>query len=382
MTQETNKQAQTAAHALSKRAWWPPNHAALAAFVAHIEGRKPPVVCAFDWDNTCVFGDVGDMAFAWQLSAARLTLSPAALAASWLPIGESLARGSFDVPTSKRIAEGRSWLGAALDAWEALHTQKPASLTGPFSSSPSWQAHHHRFRAGMQAAMRAFVSVGDEKTIADTFAAVAYMWPSDGGAALEADLDALLSFNDACTKSERWQVAAVGSTPAIDTAVPTKVVALPEMRELFGALTQAGALPAVVTASPEPLVRALSQRWGYAVAPAHVIGMPSAGMLADDPSHARTYRAGKVDAIRRRLPREPAMVAGDAMTDYEMLTAFKKLQVRLLIERLPMAAPLRKLAEDAQKTCEVPPFTEPSCTTLVQARNERSSTFSAGPPAI
>src|SRR5262245_25569915 len=56
---------------LALAGWYPDNHARLSHWLEHRAGEA---VAVFDWDNTCIFGDVGDVTLRRQL--VELELSP------------------------------------------------------------------------------------------------------------------------------------------------------------------------------------------------------------------------------------------------------------------------------------------------------------------
>lgn len=98
------------------------------------------------------------------------------------------------------------------------------------------------------------------------------------------------------------------------------------MRELVWALHRHGWDVWVVTASAEPLVQPIAERFG--VAPDRVLGMRSA--LGDDGRYLPvvlepyTMQAGKIAALRAATGRDPAFAAGDSRSDAPMLEAAQR----------------------------------------------------------
>ncbi|MBL6974101.1 MAG: HAD-IB family phosphatase [Deltaproteobacteria bacterium] len=94
----------------------------------------------------------------------------------------------------------------------------------------------------------------------------------------------------------------------------------PAMDKMIRRLRDAGFDLWVVSASPEWLVEEAVRAYG--VPPEKVLGNRSSekdGRLTGDLLTPVTYRQGKVDAIRQFIGRRPALVFGDAWTDWEML---------------------------------------------------------------
>jgi len=77
----------------------------------------------------------------------------------------------------------------------------------------------------------------------------------------------------------------------------------------------------VVSASPEWLVEAAAARYGLSASRVHgVRTRVEGGRIGREIVPPITWRAGKVDAIRREAGRRPDLAFGDAWTDFEMLT--------------------------------------------------------------
>ena len=92
------------------------------------------------------------------------------------------------------------------------------------------------------------------------------------------------------------------------------------MVSLVAYLQAAGWEVYVVSASAQPVVEAVAARYG--VLADHVLGVRTAlqnGRLTGEVLAPVTWRKGKVDALRTRTGRRPALALGDAWTDFEML---------------------------------------------------------------
>jgi HAD superfamily phosphoserine phosphatase-like hydrolase len=240
-------------------------------------------LAVFDFDNTVIAGDLGDSAFADALEEGLLAPDAADLRTLLAPLAPAHATALAGLwPRAK-------WPAAA---------QPPSDLR--------WQVH------------RAYDDLCREKGNA-----VGYPWLTQVFAGwTEAALSGF---------AERTIARELARTIVADRieggGEPVTVVrgirARPEMTALIAALTQAGFDVYIVSASPEWLVRAYAPRLG--LSRDRVIGMRATATATrttanvDTPS---TYRAGKVAAIRSRVPpggRVPVFAAGDALTDLEMM---------------------------------------------------------------
>lgn len=104
------------------------------------------------------------------------------------------------------------------------------------------------------------------------------------------------------------------------TFVPTR--AFRGMRRLVDAAREAGCEPWIVSASNQWIITAAAPLLG--IDPARAVGVRLAvrsGRLTDEVLEPFTYRAGKVEAIRRFVGAEPLLVSGDSEGDLEMLEA-------------------------------------------------------------
>ena len=112
-----------------------------------------------------------------------------------------------------------------------------------------------------------------------------------------------------------------------------------EMRTLIDWLTSVGVECHIVSASTDWLVKASAKKLGFTVLPENIYGIRVAleenEVLSEQeqPGYPVTFREGKVEVIERFIQARPIMVAGDADTDYEMLT-LPDVPVRLIINRL------------------------------------------------
>lgn len=101
---------------------------------------------------------------------------------------------------------------------------------------------------------------------------------------------------------------------------------------LVAQLRTAGWDVRVVTASAAAVVRVAARRYGFS--PGQVIGVEVArgsdGRFVDRVEPPLTWRAGKVEAIRRVVRRMPDLAVGDTATDIEMLSASR---FALLLDR-------------------------------------------------
>ena len=98
----------------------------------------------------------------------------------------------------------------------------------------------------------------------------------------------------------------------------------------------------VVSASFEPVIQAVGAINGYDVPADRVIGVrlkvDASGKyipeLSDEPGYALTQRMGKATVIRNFIKEAPLFVAGDSDGDFEMMTQFPQTKLIYLVNRV------------------------------------------------
>lgn len=100
----------------------------------------------------------------------------------------------------------------------------------------------------------------------------------------------------------------------------------PAQQRLIQTLQAAGVTVWIVSASNQWIVEAAAPVIGVPVS--QVVGIRLAvkkGLITDEVIAPVTYRQGKVTAIDTYIGQQPVLVAGDSMTDYEMLKYARRL---------------------------------------------------------
>jgi phosphoserine phosphatase len=273
---------------------------------ASFDSAHPPVVL-FDWDNTAMRGDIGDLAFAYALDHAALTgLPPAGGFGALVPLRPDLSADldASCVPTAPGTFADHCRNLLSRIALTGLDLRDHDAFTVPISAS---------YKPSYALLSQLFVGLTPEEV------------RSIGEVALRRALEAPLG--------ARTEVA--------ETEVEAFARISPELRELTEVLRREGFDLWVVSASHQALVEVAAAELGFA--PDHVIGMrPRLGVDGryavgfEDPTEGRagsaitTYDVGKrIWALREifglrdglleaRSPR-PVLAFGDADTDFAML---------------------------------------------------------------
>ena len=316
---------QTADRAQEPENWYPENLAqidrSLAAIVARGPAERPMAV--FDFDNTCVFRDVGQAVFFHQLSGLRYRIRPEELAGL--------------LPATQADLDGRP-MGAVIDTLVTSYRR-----LWPMIEAGEAEAARQLPDAGLFAALLLWFT---DRARRDERLGPRYVLPFMGKLLAGYDLAGLRRFAAEVVHAAQgeplvettltWEAAE--PLGRIQASHPLGLQPHPEMLTLMHRLQGLGIDCAILSASTEWLVEEAARLLGFPVAPERTFGIRVAldarGRLTtgDPDDYPVTYRQGKAEVIRRFLPGRPVLVAGDADTDYEMLT-LPEVDIRLLVNR-------------------------------------------------
>lgn len=277
--------------------WTDENLAALEHLIQ--DETAEPKIAVFDWDNTCVRGDISDAVFHQLCSDLAFR---------------------FDAPGFV------DWL------MEARCQDLVSPALGRFLSDPS-EGNKNNLCASFEVTRKAL-----HESMDDTSA-----WAWDTGAFIGWTETEVKQY----TKNVINQELARGLRTEVhigNGAEPPHLVLRPEMKELTGKLMAADWQVWILSASPQWQVEEFASL--YDVPPSRVVGMRreiTQGKITLQVIPPVSFSDGKLDAYRTFISREypPLLVAGDSLGDWKLLEASDK--VRLLVEPVPSA--LREFAE-------------------------------------
>jgi hypothetical protein len=321
---------------LQRLNWNQRNYDALNDFLG---GVRPGEIAVFDWDNTCIFGDIGEAVLRHQALHLKFKFGPERLR----EIIPDQANGIEHVHINGQVFPLRQIKEQIVGAYKKIAGRAIKKIQ---SSSAL-----RDFSAGLLALNR-----GLEETpgIGCEFA---YPWA----------INFLLGFSPA----EVCRLAGVVIDSELQLGIRNRSISdsrerlfyrwtagirlYPEMADLSMVLKKTGCRVIVSTASSPLIIETMMQRTGFAAE--LVIGMASGlegdrlqGVLASglEPN----FGPGKAENMRQLLDLEPVFTAGDSSGDYEIMTAFPGTRLKLLIRRPQpgkMAALYKKaLAGDPQ----------------------------------
>jgi phosphoserine phosphatase len=338
---------------LQRRNWSARNCEALNELLS---GVRPGEIAVFDWDNTCIWNDIGE-ALLRRLTCDLAFRIDAEAMAAMIPdringVGQVMLKGK---PYSLKKMKH-----AVFSAYEQLRQ-------GPSSAGSDGSAESYRiFTSGLLALNRA---LEETPGIGCEFA---YPWVNlllQGLTRPEFDRLATAVIREELRRP-------IGRRGLVDPLKRWRydwtagIRLYPEMKDLAACWQKRGGRVVVSTASNRKLVETMIRMTGFPCQ--QVIGMEliMAGRHFGrklKPGLQANLGAGKVANIRSQLGAEPVLAAGDSSNDLEMLTAFSATRVRLVIDRHAPGR-IRDLvhkAKNGDKGC------------LAQGTDRRHGTFAA-----
>jgi len=304
---------------LQRLNWSQKNYDALNGFLA---GVRPGELAVFDWDNTCIFGDIGEALFRHMALNLAFKIDAATL--------EGMIPDSVNGVASVIIRQRPLLLRQMKETIVAAYTELEA---GAFRVSRLEARDCYRiFISGLLALNRAF------EVTPGIGCAFAYSWVNGflrgismpefaalAATVIEQELRAPIRRRSRCDTLHRWSYN-----------WSSGIRLYPEMKALAKELANRGGKVVVSTASNQALVEKMIAVTGFTCQ--RIIGMAltiengrfgpglQAGLLPN-------LGSGKVANIRKQLEQEPALVAGDSDNDTEMLSSFPATRMRLIIQR-------------------------------------------------
>lgn len=302
--------------------WYPANLARIREVFAASSGSGDFAV--FDFDNTCIFGDVGQAIFRRQLLDLDYRISPADFAAL-LPVAPSV-----------QVA-GRP-LAAITEALCASY----ARLWPLIAEGKSEQARQSKDYPFFTCLLLWFVQQARQNSHFGPLFVLPFMAKLLAGyAAADLRQTTVTMLREVMAEplAERaLEVSAPEPVGSIRASYSTGLRAHEEMKALMTEARQRGIAICVISATAECLIREAVRVLGFPVEEKHIfgirIGLDGQGNLntRDEADYPVTFRQGKTAVIRRFIGVTPLLVAGDADTDYDMLT-MPGVAARLLINR-------------------------------------------------
>nr|WP_320010183.1 haloacid dehalogenase-like hydrolase [uncultured Desulfobulbus sp.] len=317
--------SQTANTPSKESNWLPDNFATISATLKQL-AENPSVkrpVAIFDFDNTCIFRDIGQALFRFQIEHLRYKISPEQLAAILPPEKGNLA-GRPMAAVRANLLETYSRLYPLIQTGEIDAAQQtadyPLFATLLLWSTAQARKNEHlgpRFVLPFMAKMLAGFTSNEVRQLAVEVVNQARQEP---------------------LTHKTLAVEAPAPIGTISASYPLGLHAYPEMQALMTQLQACGIERYVISASTEWLVEGAAPHLGFPVESDHIYGIrvqrDSEDRLttAPFPEYPVTFREGKAEIIQGHIDGTPVLVAGDADTDYEMLT-LPQIPLRILINR-------------------------------------------------
>jgi len=305
--------------------WFPENLAQICNRLTATTAQSSavPPVAVFDFDNTCIFRDVGQAVFRYQAQHLRYRLTPRQLDAILPKTAGQLAGRPLTALTT-----------TLLDAYRALYPLVAAGKQDEALRLPEYR---------LFAVLLLWLT---DKARKDERLGPRYVLPFMGKLLAGFSIAELRHLAVEVVQKVRQEplieetlsVEAPEPVGRIEASYPLGLHAFPEMQALMHRLARQGIERYVISASTEWLVEGAAQLLEFPVAADHIFGIrlrldERDVLTIDDPiDYPVTFREGKAEIITQRISGRPVLIAGDADTDFEMLT-LPGVDLRLLLNR-------------------------------------------------
>lgn len=278
-------------------------------------------VAVFDFDNTCIYRDVGKIVFRYQLENLQFRLTPLQFA-TLFPDNIETIKGISFTAVRERLEELYTLLFPFMNEVQrekVVHCAEYIEFVGLLS----WYCEAARREEGLGPLyslplFAQFLAGYTTEEVADL--------------TCHAIMNALYEPIGVRVKQVRC-CEGIGTLTIRDK---TGIRVQQEILDLMNQLRYIGIRCCIVSASAEWIVKATAIFFDFPVKEQDVFGIrlqldSGEKLTTDSPDdYPVTYRAGKVDIINEIIKKPPVLVAGDAITDFEMLH-LPMVPLRLLI---------------------------------------------------
>lgn len=322
---------------------WNPRVKSALDELLHTRGRESaafdasPPAAVFDFDDTCIFGDIGEQALRRQIDDLVFGLDPD-------HFDRLLPRepgGATHMPSNHGGARIADLAADLADHYARLRADFPAMGDAKPPVSIRERPEYADFVVKMNLLFDGLI---DTPGVGKAWV---YPWTArfftglDRAAVRAMGLEAWDEASGAPIGVRALASPAhfASRAGAQAFAIRTGIRRLPEMAWLMDALHGAGFDVFVVTASLQDVVAPTAARV-YGIDETRVFGMRTVmqgdhytDTVDERDGYAITFGPGKTRVIENFVGRAPLLVAGDSDTDHHMLTAFPETRVRLVIDR-------------------------------------------------
>lgn len=309
---------------LQSGSWCPANHRILNNWLASLQNNpdRHSMVAVFDFDNTCTYRDVGNAVFRFQLAGLHFQLSPFQLSELFPKNQETICGISFE-QIKARILSLYSKL------WPFIQNDQQKQILNKQEHTEFQDLFFWYYREA-----RKEENLGPLYTLPLMSRLLAgYTTEQVENLTYRALLSAQQEPVYVNTKSTTTCCESIDTIIQVEYATGLQVHT--EIIDLMDQLRHCAIRSCIVSASTEWVVKAAVKHLGFPVEQKDIFGIRVqleedmlTTKLADD--YPVTYRTGKVEIINKEICAAPVLIAGDAVTDYEMLT-IPHVPIRLII---------------------------------------------------
>jgi phosphoserine phosphatase len=302
-------------------------------------------VAVYDWDNTCIYNDIMETTFRFQLFSLRYAMDKETFN-GFIP--EAAGRTLVDTNVLKLSADYGSVVLADLAAdIEADYAFLYDNYIGTRRMSLDDIKATSEYKDFLVKLPFLYDGLTDTPEIGAEYS---YPWvcfmcvgmtkAEVQSMTLEALNDALPRNSEKITLKNATDISRRASVASYTYKAGVRLAK--GVMDMMSKMRHYGWNVWVVTASFEPVIQAVGALKGFDVPEDRVIGVRFQtdasgryiGKLSEEPGYALTQRMGKAVVIRNFIKQAPLFVAGDSDGDFEMMTQFPEVKLIYLVNRV------------------------------------------------
>jgi len=334
-------------------------------------------VAVYDWDNTCIYNDIMETMFRFQMFNLQYAMDKEAFNAI---IPEAAGKTLKDTNVLKLSADYGNVVLADLAAdLEADYAFLYDNYIGTKKMTLDEIKTASEYKDFVVKLPFMYDGLTDTPEIAAEYSYPWVCFLCEGMVKSEVQKLAVTALNDALVrKSEKITMKAptdLARKAAVASYSYKAGIRLAQgVIDMMSKMRATGWKVWVVTASFEPVIQAVGAINGYDVPEDRVIGVrlqtDTSGKyiakLSEEPGYELTQRMGKATVIRNFIKQAPLFVAGDSDGDFEMMTQFPETKLIYLVNRIK-GGDIGTLYKEA-----LPGMAKPGRVVLLQGRNENT----------
>lgn len=302
---------------LTEKNWFPHNFTELNKFIDSYKHQGHAVV--FDWDNTCIFNDISEMFFIYQLEHFNFKLDI-----------DSLEKLLFSKDLEKLDSKVDGFPISLNDTVNAIIEQYKILLEDKSNTKSLYQ-----FKVFM---LYYYDYLCNHPNMGAVYAYpwICRLW--SGFTEKEIQDSAINALKRELNNIYIDDFKCVYNKQEINISCQRGIQIHEEIIELMQAFNEKGFEIYIITSSPEIIIGSIANELNYPIKPENIMGMRIiteksilTDRIIDNDKYPMVYGKGKVRVIENNIKKIPVFIAGDSNNDFSMLNHWAETKLRLII---------------------------------------------------